>query len=451
MAVQTRIQTELKLSFRPDIRFTSEGEGTGRLQGEQFDLPFRKLSAGLQAVIAQMCGPGATEAELKDLISQHDGPMATMFLYQYLSRLAAIVCHTVTLAGQPLATVVPLLFPSPYRFQADAAAAQAHYRLSRFAYQRRDGEMTILESPRGYAKVILHDELAGRLLHGLTAPLTAAELAEADERLDETAALAFLNLLHNGAMLEDPAESEDPALAQWDFHDLLFHSRSRLGRHNYPYGGTGRSQGIFEPLPAVKPAATAQPIPLYKPADDTPSKPLATVMAERRSIRSYSETPIAADQLGEFLYRVARVKTIFGGGPGEEELSQRPYPAGGSIYELEIYPVIGHCEGLEKGLYHYDPLQHALHKLAGESAEVKTLLQLSWFTGSRQSPPQVCLAITARFQRLQWKYESMAYALILKNVGVLMQTMYLVAADMGLAPCALGGGHSDLFAKAAGL
>ena len=45
----------------------------------------------------------------------------------------------------------------------------------------------------------------------------------------------------------------------------------------------------------------------------------------------------------------------------------------------------------------------------------------------------------------------MAYNVMLKNVGVLYQTMYLVATAMDLAPCALGGGDSDLFTRAAGL
>ena len=44
----------------------------------------------------------------------------------------------------------------------------------------------------------------------------------------------------------------------------------------------------------------------------------------------------------------------------------------------------------------------------------------------------------------------MAYATILKDTGVLMQTMYLVAEAMGLAACAVGGGHSDIFARTAG-
>lgn len=58
--------------------------------------------------------------------------------------------------------------------------------------------------------------------------------------------------------------------------------------------------------------------------------------------------------------------------------------------------------------------------------------------------------LSARFQRLAWKYASIAYALILKQMGVMYQTMYLTATAMNLAPCALGGGDADMFARAAG-
>ena len=63
---------------------------------------------------------------------------------------------------------------------------------------------------------------------------------------------------------------------------------------------------------------------------------------------------------------------------------------------------------------------------------------------------QVLVIVAARFQRIAWKYSSMAYAAILKHVGVMYQTMYLVATAMGLAPCGIGCGDSDLFARAAG-
>ena len=58
--------------------------------------------------------------------------------------------------------------------------------------------------------------------------------------------------------------------------------------------------------------------------------------------------------------------------------------------------------------------------------------------------------MAARFSWVVWKYESIAYALTLKHVGVLYQTMYLAATAMGLAPCAIGGGDADLFAQATG-
>ncbi|NJM62269.1 MAG: SagB/ThcOx family dehydrogenase, partial [Oscillatoriales cyanobacterium RU_3_3] len=64
--------------------------------------------------------------------------------------------------------------------------------------------------------------------------------------------------------------------------------------------------------------------------------------------------------------------------------------------------------------------------------------------------PQILIILAARFPRVSWAYESIAYALILKAVGALYQTMYLVATAMDLAPSAIGCGNADLFAKVAG-
>jgi SagB-type dehydrogenase family enzyme len=65
--------------------------------------------------------------------------------------------------------------------------------------------------------------------------------------------------------------------------------------------------------------------------------------------------------------------------------------------------------------------------------------------------PQILITIAARFGRISWKYSSLAYALILKDVGVLFQTFYLMATDMGLGGCAIGIGNIDLFAKMTGI
>ena len=130
-------------------------------------------------------------------------------------------------------------------------------------------------------------------------------------------------------------------------------------------------------------------------------------------------------------------------------LALRPYPSGGAIHELEVYVIVNRCEGLDRGVYHYGSASHELHMISVQNGGMDALIEMA--SRTLASPMQLLLIITARFQRVQWKYQSMAYALILKNVGVLMQTMCLTATAMNLGGCALGGGHSDLFASMTGL
>ena len=70
---------------------------------------------------------------------------------------------------------------------------------------------------------------------------------------------------------------------------------------------------------------------------------------------------------------------------------------------------------------------------------------------ARLPAPQILITIAARFGRVSWKYSSIAFSLILKDVGALMQTFYLMAADMGLGGCAIGIANLELFAKMTGI
>jgi SagB-type dehydrogenase family enzyme len=65
--------------------------------------------------------------------------------------------------------------------------------------------------------------------------------------------------------------------------------------------------------------------------------------------------------------------------------------------------------------------------------------------------PQVLITIAARFGRVSWKYSSVAYSLILKDVGVLLQTLYMMVTDMRLGGCAIGSNDIDLFARMTGI
>ena len=305
-----------------------------------------------------------------------------------------------------------------------------------------------MESPLALARVELAPRAMPRLAElfdprGAVAPGKAADPLVA--LLD---AAGLLTRLGPGTR---SAEDRDPALRTWEFADLLFHARSRLGRHDAPAGATFEHLGRLPPLPAVKQRA-ARGIPLPRPTlrRVARSDPSLTAVLERRRSRRGPAAPLSLAQLGEFLFRAARVRRRRRASARlPYQTSSRPYPSGGACYPLELYLAVRQCRGLAAGLYHYDPLGHRLEPVPDGAAHVDALLgDTRQEFGAGAAP--VLFVITARFARVSWKYRSMAYSVLLKDVGVLMQTMYLVATAMGLSPCAVGCGDAERSARALG-
>jgi SagB-type dehydrogenase family enzyme len=144
-------------------------------------------------------------------------------------------------------------------------------------------------------------------------------------------------------------------------------------------------------------------------------------------------------------------KVDFGDAAPTVGYAARPYPSAGASYELELYLAVNACDGLARGFYHYDAGGHALAAIDVRAPELETLLTSAQFAMDAPAAPQILITIAARFGRVSWKYSSLAYALILKDVGVLTQTLYLMATDMGLGGCAIGSINIELFAKMTGI
>lgn len=364
--------------------------------------------------------------------------------YFILERLASkqFLAYTSGTSLTPLATLVPLV--SSFQFTNRTIEESTVLHLSSFALLHRRSDEMILETPLSLTEVILKTQEASSIIYALMKPTRFIELAQQFPHIHLKTMSDFLLILYNAEAIEDN-EKTFP-LSHWDFHDLYFHSRSRSGRHANPVGGSFRFRGKIPPLSAIKNLPSDKIFPLYKPNIEALKKhdvSFTQVLESRRSVRSPGRMKITVEHLGEFLYRSARIVKSFHS--ADMELSLRPSPGGGALHELELYPLIHECKGLTTGLYHYHPLEHRLElvRKTGLDAlleDAKTAMRIEFF-------PQVLIVISARFQRISWKYESMAYAGILKNVGALYQTMYLVATAMGIAPCALGNGNSDLFAS----
>jgi SagB-type dehydrogenase family enzyme len=425
------------------------GQSSLAVSGAGGRMVLRQLPPATVDALARLPQPGARLGELVADLQQAD---LARFLY-WLQELATRGCLLITVtAGQDrLATADPLA--RGFRLSQAQPPAGALV-LSRFAWLRRVGNDLLVETALSEARIALHDTRAVGLIHSL-----ASGSLPGSSDLPPLTVASLLGMLFHSGMLAPPGQ-ESESLRTWEFHDLLFHTRSRTGRHDAPVGATFPFLGRLVPPPAVKPSLGTATIELYRPdlarrEQDDP--PLARVMERRCSLRDYGPEPLSVEQLGEFLYRVARVRQRQDAeidtpdGTIRMDMTARPYPGGGSLYELELYPVVQSCRGLDAGLYHYDPEGHRLERVAALTPNALGLLHgATLAAGVEAAQVQVLIVLTARFARVQWKYTSLAYALTLKNVGVLYQSMYLAATAMNLAPCALGVGDADLFARAAG-
>jgi SagB-type dehydrogenase family enzyme len=396
-------------------------------------------------------------------------------LFMVLERLEPLIVRSVRLAtGQPLLSVIPLTPRAVFR--PGPLSTDAPVRLSGFAQVRTDGREYRLESPLALHRVLLHRPEAAQLIGMLAAPSAPADVTTLLPRSKPvaTAALEYLVAAGMVAQAQAPpvpatngppvfAEDGELALAGWSPPDLTFHASSTLGRHDRPFGVTYPMDGAGVPWsgePVVKPAGPHPAITLHRPRWDelcTSDPPLTVAVEGRRSVRDHDGDPVTLAEIGDLLYRTCRVRWLSDTQEANSlaprvvsirELSDRPYPGGGACYELEAYVTAGRCSGLERGVYHYDPLGHQLEPVTSDPAIVDEMLVFARAASDMDSQPHVLITLTARIRRLSWKYEGLPYRLMLLDAGALIQNLYLVCTAMRLAPCALGSVSSELAARA---
>jgi SagB-type dehydrogenase family enzyme len=370
-------------------------------------------------------------------------------LHRVLDRLGCCVVQSLGLADEvgagPLLSVVPVSRHA--RFWLPPAVDPARpIRLSRFVAMRAsDGEL-LVESPLSQYRVALHRPLAAWVAGSLAAPTTVTGLAEqlhlaAPVVLDVVAYLVASGMV----LVAEPdlpvrfAEDSDTDLVPWSQRDLMFHAHSRMGRHSGPSGAVFPYLGRLPAAPVTRPRPPGPRYPLHRPvlADlIATDPPLTEVIEVPERAEHYSDAPLTAEQVGELLFRVARVRStrLASSALGATyDVSDRPYPSTAGLYELELYLSVDRCVGLPRGSYHYDPSEHELTLVSGSEPELGELLDVAKVGAGSTLRPPVLITVSTRIARLSWMYGGTAYATTRTNVGVLQQTLHLVATAMGLA------------------
>ena len=446
---------EESLELRPAVDSKIVDEFLVMTDGHvQSRLPLR--DPGLRAALTLLTDGRTTEDALFAAATSHGGDGSAMSLPLVLRRLESggwISFRACDANGR----VVTAADPRGHALEVTSrrVVSTSVLEVSDHALVRQiDGRITA-ESPLTGWDLTIVDLSWLEVLLSFDGTTSVGDVASTHHRLSADVA-TIANLAVKSGLVRFADEPPTPGLEMWSLPDLWFHSMSRVGVHRGGYGGTYFREGTVEPEPAIRPRIVSDSS-LWSAFDDfdpdcagLEDPPLSSVVQRRRSIREHDESkPICREQLGELLGRVGAVRTTVH--DGHQELSFRQVPSGGALHELELYPLIHNCTGIEPGLHHYDAGDHGLELIRAADPSTRLLLEYAQRTSTMTTPPQVSIFVAARFGRAMWKYESMAYALVLKHVGVLYEALYLTATAMGLACCALGGGNSHAFAEASGL
>ena len=167
------------------------------------------------------------------------------------------------------------------------------------------------------------------------------------------------------------------------------------------------------------------------PPAELPPVPLADVLRSRRSMRRFAESPLTREQLAALLEA----------GYGVTEQDERDVlpalrsaPSAGALYPLELFVAVRRVDGLDPGVYHYDPLRREIRHVA-DAAEPAAVSPHAEVIESAAA----VLILTAVFWRSRFKYGLRAYRFTLLEAGHAAQNVLLAATALGLGSIVLGG------------
>lgn len=163
--------------------------------------------------------------------------------------------------------------------------------------------------------------------------------------------------------------------------------------------------------------------------------PIWETVAARRSIRDFSSDPMSAAELSQLLWAAQGITLL------EMDWGFRAAPSAGALYPVETYLSAQNVSGLEPGIYHYSPREHAL-ELLKEGAFGPRLAEAA-LNQDFLADAGVVFCWTAVFARSAWKYAERAYRYVYLDAGHIAQNVALAAVALGLGSCQIAALYDD--------
>jgi len=211
-------------------------------------------------------------------------------------------------------------------------------------------------------------------------------------------------------------------------------------RKKIDFSRTDQSLGV--PPPPIEKACSpdADLISLIPPAEfqTLPSLDLLFAIANRRSHRRFSGTPLTMKEVSFLLWATQGVQEQLG--PGH---ARRTVPSAGARHALETYMCVLNVKGLDMGFYRYLPLEH---QLLVEYRDERAAERIGWaaFQQNWMSSAAVVFVWSTIPYRTEWRYGLAAHKVILLDAGHACQNLYLACEAISAGTCAVAAYDQEL-------
>lgn len=162
---------------------------------------------------------------------------------------------------------------------------------------------------------------------------------------------------------------------------------------------------------------------------------LNELLKHRRSVRNFTNIPIALSELSTILWASTGIREK------ENGYAFRTAPSAGALYPIETYVVANDVTDLTCGLYHYDIKENALEELKTGSFGNEVAHAALDQNMCAEAP--ALFIWTAIFLRSKWKYRQRAYRYIYLDAGHIAQNLALSAVSLGLGSCQIGAFYDE--------
>lgn len=169
--------------------------------------------------------------------------------------------------------------------------------------------------------------------------------------------------------------------------------------------------------------------------------PLSSAIRSRRSVREYSDQPLALAELSALLWATQGVDRVW-----QDAVTFRTVPSAGARHAFETLLVVHRVEGLPAGLYQYMARKHQL--LAATARSVTPSELAAACLGQKMiEAAAVTFAWVAVRERMTWRYGERGYRYLYLDAGHVCQNLYLACEAIGAGTCAIGA-YDDAAANA---